>query len=150
MTNPTPLETARAFLAAILSGDADIMEPMMTEDFSWRLLPAALGIPARNKRDYILQSAQLGRIFASLKVGIDTSAPLDIVQNGDAVVLHVLGEGELATGAAYESEYVMMFWCEGGRVCSMMEFADSEKLRGVLEADDGEGYNVVRQTFDAD
>lgn len=62
------VEVVTAFMEAITAGDINGMEALMTEDFIWRLLPATLGVPAKNKRQYLLQSKDLGRIFAFLKV----------------------------------------------------------------------------------
>jgi hypothetical protein len=64
----SPSEIATAFVDAITAGDVDSMAALTTDDFVWRMLPAALGALARNKREYLLQAAQLKRIFASVKV----------------------------------------------------------------------------------
>jgi hypothetical protein len=68
ITPQSPTEIASAFVEAITAGDTDTMAALMTDDFVWRMLPATLGALARNKREYLLQTAELGRIFAWLKV----------------------------------------------------------------------------------
>ncbi|KAJ6546852.1 hypothetical protein B0H19DRAFT_1265841 [Mycena capillaripes] len=147
-TKPTPsnVEVATAFIEAITAGDIDGMAALMTEDFVWRLLPAALGVPAKNKREYLLQSKDLGCIFAYLNIGM--RAPLDVVEAGDAVVMHVMCDGLLATGAEFQNECILIFRCEGGRVRRATEFMDSETIRRALEAGDGAGFKLVRKTYD--
>ncbi|KAJ7144914.1 hypothetical protein C8R43DRAFT_1013465 [Mycena crocata] len=144
MAQLSPLATAQAFLDAITTGNIEGMAPLMTDGFTWRLLPAALCVPAKNKRQYLLQTARLRELIISLEVG----APLDLVETTDAVVVHVQIGGVLATGAPYQNESVMIFHCEGGRIHRMMEFMDSEYMRGVLEAGDGVGFKLLRQTYD--
>ncbi|KAJ7684457.1 hypothetical protein DFH06DRAFT_1354614 [Mycena polygramma] len=90
------------------------MSTLMTDDFVWRLLPATLGVPAKNKRQYLLQSADLGQIFAYLKVGM--RSPLEVIEAGGTVVMHVMSVGRLTAGAAYENESVKIFHCEGGKI----------------------------------
>ncbi|KAJ6546851.1 hypothetical protein B0H19DRAFT_1265840 [Mycena capillaripes] len=148
MTKSTQYIATSFVEPAITAGDLDGMAALMTDNFLWRFLPATLGVPAKNKRQYLLQSAELGRIFAFLK--IEMGSPLDVVETGDAVVMHVMGNGQLATGAAYQNECIVIFRCEGGRVKSMTEFMDSENIRRVLEAGDGVGFKVVRQTYGED
>ncbi|KAJ7771466.1 hypothetical protein B0H16DRAFT_1714702 [Mycena metata] len=129
----TPLETIQAFVEATASGDLESMAVFMADDFTSHVLPAALGFPVKNKQEYLLHAVELGRIFAWLKV-VNVRNPLDVVQAGDTVVLHVVGEGALADGTPYSDEYVIISRCEGGRVCSIKEFMDSEKIRSVLQA----------------
>ncbi|KAJ7221561.1 hypothetical protein GGX14DRAFT_430161 [Mycena pura] len=142
----SPMETAQSFLDAICKGDLSGLESLMTEDFAWRLLPVSLGALRRNKRQFLLQTAALGSLFGSLKLGIHPS--LEVVQTADSVAMHVVGEGHLATGAPYSSEYIMIFHCEGDRVRSMTEFVDSDNLRGVLGAGDGAGFMLIRAPYD--
>ncbi|KAJ7042075.1 hypothetical protein C8F04DRAFT_1252543 [Mycena alexandri] len=142
VTKPTsPLETTKAFVEATTSGDVENMAALMTDDFTWCMLPATLGFPVKNKQEYLLHSAELRRIFAWLKVNVNN--PLDVVQAGDTVVLHVIGEGALANGTPYSDEYIIISRCEGGRVCSIKEFMDSEKIRSVLQAGDGVGAELA-------
>ncbi|KAJ7889410.1 hypothetical protein B0H13DRAFT_2341531 [Mycena leptocephala] len=124
------------------------MAALMTDDFVWRMLPAMLRALARNKREYLLQTAKLGRIFAWFKISVRT--PLDVVETEDAVVMHLVEEGQLATGADCLNECIMIFRCDGRGVRSMTEFMDSENMRRVLEAEDGEGYKLVKRTYGED
>ncbi|KAF7353782.1 hypothetical protein MVEN_01063700 [Mycena venus] len=152
MTEPipseSPIEIATAFVEAITAGDTVNMAALMADNYTWRLLPAALGVPAKNKRQYLLQSAKLGRIFATLKVHI--RSPLDVVQSGDTVVIHATSEGQMATGAPFQNECIMILRCEGGKVYSMMEFMDSEVMRVTLDAGDGAGWKLLQETHDED
>ncbi|KAJ7814360.1 hypothetical protein B0H13DRAFT_2381816 [Mycena leptocephala] len=130
----SPTEIASAFVEAITAGDTDTMAALMTDDFVWRMLPATLGALARNKREYLLRTAELGRIFAWFKISVGT--PLDVVETEDAAVMHLVEEGQLATDADCLNECIMIFRCDGGGVRSMTEFMDSENMRRVLEAGD--------------
>ncbi|KAJ7272949.1 hypothetical protein C8J57DRAFT_1316090 [Mycena rebaudengoi] len=136
--NPTPLETAQIFLARITAGDIAGMEAMMTDDFSWRFLPQSLGIPARTKPQYLTLTKSLNLIFTSLKL----HQPEDVVQTADAVVMHLMGEGETAKGAPFHGEYVT-FRCEGAKVRSMTEFSDSKYMDAIFETVDG--YKLLRK-----
>ncbi|KAJ7494484.1 hypothetical protein B0H11DRAFT_937875 [Mycena galericulata] len=140
-----PIDTARKFLTAIISGDGPGMVFLTTDDFTWRILPAALRVPVRNRREYLLQSAELGSLYESLKIDLDK--PLDVVQNDNEVVLHLAGEGKLASGSVHQMEYIMIFRCKGGKVSSMMEFGDGEVLRAILEAGGGIGFELVRREY---
>ncbi|KAJ7895347.1 hypothetical protein B0H13DRAFT_2338945 [Mycena leptocephala] len=145
ITPQSPTEIASAFVEAITAGDTDTMAALMTDDFVWRMLPVTLGALARNKREYLLQTAELGRIFAWFKISVRT--PLDVVETEDAVVMHLVEEGQLATGADCLNECIMIFRCDSGGVRSM---TDSENMRRVLEAGDGEGYKLVKRTYGED
>ncbi|KAJ7229501.1 Alpha/Beta hydrolase protein [Mycena rebaudengoi] len=60
----------------------------------------------------------------------------------------VMGEGTLANGKLYLGEYIKIFKFKGGRVQSITDFTDSELMRSVFEAADGEGYKLLNQTYD--
>ena len=53
-------------LADILENGGDL-EPLLADDFVWRIIPETLGALPRNKREYLLQLQDLGTLFASLK-----------------------------------------------------------------------------------
>ncbi|KAJ7231322.1 hypothetical protein C8J57DRAFT_177997 [Mycena rebaudengoi] len=137
--NPTPLETAQIFLARITAGDIAGMEATMTDDFSCRFLPQSLGIPARTKPQYLTLMKSLNLNCASLKL----HQPEDVVQTADAVVMHLMCEGETAKGAPFHGEYVMTFRCEGAKVRDMTEFSDSKCMDALFEAVDG--YKLLRK-----
>jgi ketosteroid isomerase-like protein len=66
-------------------------------------------------------------------------------------VQQLVEEGQLTTGADCPvNECIMIFRCDGGRVRSMTEFMDSENMRRVLDAGDGEGYKLIKQTYGED
>ncbi|KAJ6497110.1 hypothetical protein C8R47DRAFT_1212648 [Mycena vitilis] len=150
MDNPpqSPVESATSYVEAIIAGNTEAMSAMMKDDFVWRLLPATLGVPKKNKRQYLLQSVDLGQIFVYLKVNM--RSPLEVIEAGATVVVHVTSEGRLAAGTAYENECIMIFHCEDGKVRSMMEFMDSENMRRPLEADSDAGYKLLRRTYGED
>ncbi|KAK7035874.1 hypothetical protein R3P38DRAFT_2517348 [Favolaschia claudopus] len=142
----SPIDVGIALLDAITANDAKSMEVLMDDDFIWRLCPTALGVREKNKRQYLLQSAELSRIFASLEVHLRT--PINIVQSEKAVAVQVLCEGELATGAPHHAECVMIFECRDGRVTRMTEFHDSEAIRKALDAGDGAGWKLLDKEWE--
>ncbi|KAJ7275650.1 hypothetical protein C8J57DRAFT_1311326 [Mycena rebaudengoi] len=139
-TDPTPLETAQVYLARLSAGDVAGLETIMTEDFTWSFLPKSLGIPVRTKPQFVTQLKALGAIFASLKLRIVESEA--VVQSADAVVMHLIGEGETAKGVPFHSEYVWTVRCEGAKVRSVTEFSDSKYMHALFEAVDG--YPLLR------
>ncbi|KAJ7771471.1 hypothetical protein B0H16DRAFT_1685475 [Mycena metata] len=98
-------EHLRYLPQAPIAGRRVHMAALMADGFTWRVLPATLGFPVKNKQEYLLHAVELGRIFAWLKVNVRN--PLDVVQAGDTVVLHVDGEGALADGTSYSDEYYL-------------------------------------------
>jgi hypothetical protein len=98
-------------------------------------------------------------------VQIKLQTPIEVIQASDAIVVHVgfrifvlniietdpalqiMGEGTLANGKPYLGEYVKIFKFKGGRVRSIIDFTDSELMRSVFEAADGEGYKLLNQTY---
>ncbi|KAF7341260.1 hypothetical protein MVEN_01861700 [Mycena venus] len=133
----------QAFIDAHTTRNMDRLSELMTDDFVWRLLPESLGVPAKNKRQFLLQIAELSRIFTSIKL----QTPIEVIQASDAIVVHIMGEGTLANGKPYLGEYVKIFRFKGGRVRSITDFTDSELMRSVFEAADGEGYKLLNQTY---
>ncbi|KAJ7184452.1 hypothetical protein C8R46DRAFT_1026362 [Mycena filopes] len=86
MTDNSPLELAQAFIEAVTSGNLELVAALMADDFIWEMFPATLGIPAKDKRQYLLQSAELGAIFAWFRIHLRD--PLHVVQAGESVVMH--------------------------------------------------------------
>ncbi|KAJ7778680.1 hypothetical protein DFH07DRAFT_950691 [Mycena maculata] len=85
----TPMDTACTLLTAICSSDGPAMAALMADNFTWCMFPVSLGVPSKNRHEYLLQTAELGRIYTSLK--LKTSPPLDMVQSGNTVVMHAAG-----------------------------------------------------------
>ncbi|KAJ7063658.1 hypothetical protein C8F01DRAFT_1133839 [Mycena amicta] len=141
----TPISLAQAYLNILQTGGPAELAPLLSEDFTWKIIPECLGALPRNKRDYLLQLADLGNLFKS----ITFSKPLDAIEAADSVVLHVIGEGQLAaTHDSFVCDYIFVVRCtQDGKLRSVTEFLDTEVARKLWSAGDGAGFKLVQTVY---
>ena len=128
------LQTAHAVLDGYKTLSVDnILRPLDNERFKQQVLPASLGMPARNKDEFSKHAAGITSIFKEFRM-----EPQQVYEDDaqNAVIIYAKMIGELTRDmGSWENECIMImkFSEDGKRVISHQEFVDSAKAKMMKE-----------------
>ncbi|KAI0081033.1 hypothetical protein K474DRAFT_1704310 [Panus rudis PR-1116 ss-1] len=124
--SPSPVvETCLSWLSAITQADVDTINSLLHEDFVCEVLPPSVGIPVRNKKEWVGFIGGGFHKFFDFRFNI-----LQIVAGEDSVVAYATSTAKTVTGGDYSNVYAF-FWDltkdENGqfKITHVKEFMDS-------------------------
>jgi ketosteroid isomerase-like protein len=122
-------EVVRAYFERALAGDPNLPE-LLTDDVSWWVPPGSpMGGTYRGKESVL---EMLGRAFALYDVPtMKIELPLLIAEGPHVCVLFRL-ESRTTRGTQHASDYLALFEIERGRIRSVREFFDTQRVREVV------------------
>lgn len=109
--------------AAMAEGDSGPLVAALADDVRWTLLGST-----PFSRTYEGKADVLDKLLGPLRAQIDGRLRLravNIVGEGDTVVVEARGEAVTRRGKPYNNAYCMVFHLEGGRVRALTEYMDS-------------------------
>jgi ketosteroid isomerase-like protein len=104
----------------------------MADDFTW----IALGSTTWSGV-YAGKTAVLNELFASLRAEMEgriKTIPHRFTAEGDIVVVEACGDNMTKAGKPYRNTYCMVCRLEGGKLCEVTEYMDTELVTKVLAA----------------
>lgn len=118
-------QTAIDFLTAISKGELARAKAMMTEDATWQSPPSLAGGPFRG-RDSIFGTyiAIDDELFETGTRSYDFEI-LNAIAEGDSVAIEMRHVDRAMDGAAYDTEYHMLYCFRGDKICKVKEYFDS-------------------------
>nr|GAT54411.1 predicted protein [Mycena chlorophos] len=145
MAKPTPLALLHDYLHIVETGaDPTTLEPLLADNFTWKLIPKSLGVLPRTKRDYLLQLAHLGRVFKSISFG----EPIDSFQSEHSAMVLLVAHGQLATtGEPFACEYIFVVHARDGKLTSVTEFLDADAAQKMFSAGGGDTLQLLQTVF---
>lgn len=108
---------------AMAEGDSGPLVAALADDVRWTLLGST-----PFSRTYEGKADVLEKLLGPLRAQIDGRLRLravNIVGEGDTVVVEARGEAVTRRGQPYNNAYCMVFRLEGGRVRALTEYMDS-------------------------
>lgn len=115
--------------AAFGRGDVKTILSLLSDDVEWEGVKGAEGaVPHAGVRR---GKAAVGEFFGQVadEIAFERFEPREFVAQGDAVVAIGRYRGTVkATGASFESDWVMVFDFTGGKVSRFREFCDSAAI----------------------
>ena len=119
----------RAYFERAMAGDPNLAE-LFADDVSWWVPPGSpMGGTYRGKAAVL---EMLGRAFALYDVpSMKIELPLLVAEGPHVCVLFHL-ESRTARGTQHASDYLALFEIERGRIRSVREFLDTQKVREVV------------------
>ena len=126
-------QTAIDFLTAISKGELARAKAMMTEDATWQSPPSLAGGPFRGREavfgTYIAIDDQL---FETGTRSYEFEI-LNAIAEGDSVAIEMRHVDRAMDGAAYDTEYHMLYYFRGDKICKVKEYFDSLFMNGEFE-----------------
>ncbi|KIJ51379.1 hypothetical protein M422DRAFT_43928 [Sphaerobolus stellatus SS14] len=127
------LQTTQNWIRAFESYDVDTLFSMVTEDFTYNMIPSTLGHPQRNKAEFARYCNALKHAFGNFKIGYD-----EVIENPGKIVLQWTTNGVSRTGLPYSNEATTMFYfiqdSSSGefKISTVKEFIDSKGISEFL------------------
>ena len=124
MSTEANVAVARQFYECFTAGDIDGVMNTMSEDARFRVP----GKPDEMRSAGWYDKARIRRLFehmvGRLKKGLRMEV-IDVVADGDKVVLEVVSHGELDNGRTYNNEYLVLMTIRDGKIQEMREYNDT-------------------------
>ncbi len=120
--------------AAFGRGDIQAVLAQMDDQVTWKpITGAGPHVPHAGERH---GKAQVAEFFAILgrSLTFDRFEPRDFIAQGDKVVALGNYRGRAIGGKAFDSEWVMVFTLQNGRVVHFQEFTDSAAINAAFES----------------
>lgn len=118
----------RQFFEAMNNADIDFIVDTYAPDGFLHTMGGTL-ISGTFSREQIAASA--GSIFEVFPHGLQFEI-IDMVGEGNKVAVEAVGEGEHVSGQTYSNEYHFLFEFRDGKLLSLKEYMDTERVTDVL------------------
>ncbi|KAF7323446.1 hypothetical protein HMN09_00125500 [Mycena chlorophos] len=145
MAKPTPLALLHDYLRIVETGlGPTALEPLLADNFTWKLIPKSLSVLPRTKRDYLLLLAHLSRVYKSISFG----EPIESFQSEHSAMVLLVAQGELATtGEPFACEYIFVVHTRDGKLSSVTEFLDADAAQKMFSAGGGGTLKLLQTVF---
>ena len=124
----TNKETAKKFLTAMGTGDADTVKSVITSDMTIVTTGTSL---MSVTHDYNAILGVAGGISAVTKSGIAFTF-LNLTAEDDRVAVETEGKSTMLDGTPYNNQYHFLIFFRDGKVCKMREYLDTKLVDAVL------------------
>ena len=113
---------AKKFLAALDKGDAEAVKPLLTDDVVAVATGTSIGSGSRNFAEIV---GVFGMFRQIAKTGLNPKI-LSVTAEEDRVAIEWQGNCTLVNGAAYNNEYVTVFFLRDGKIYKLKEYFDTK------------------------
>lgn len=117
-----------AFFEALNAGNVEAIVAAYADNGTVRTMGNTL-ISGTFTRDEVAATA--GGIFDVFPKGLAFTV-LDMVAEGEKVAVEALSEGKHSSGQIYSNEYHFLFQFENGKLLSLKEYMDTERVTDIL------------------
>lgn len=118
-------------MGELAKGNSRLFSDLMADDFVWRMMGS--GPWGRVYRGKANVSDQLFRPLWSQFADRQTTRPLNILAEGDQVVVECVGAVTLKNGKPYGNRYCLVIHMREGKMRELREYCDTALCDAVLE-----------------
>lgn len=138
----TNKELALAWFRALVSGDAETVLNLTSDDFLYFLTGTMPASGWWDKQGFF-KSAQM---FSGVLAGPVTMRVGDVTAEDDRVWFEAESEAPLVSGGTYTNTYVIAVKVRAGQVIEMKEFSDTLHVFEAIDAPETRGPRKLRQS----
>ncbi|MCZ0987980.1 nuclear transport factor 2 family protein [Streptomyces diastatochromogenes] len=135
MTTSDPRTVVIRYVEAVRDGDADVIHDSFTEDATWHY-PGDLPVSkVWRGRDEIVNEflGSMGTVFVPGTVDIEL---VSTIAEGDRVVAEWTSRATTVRGATYDNRCIGIYTVRGGKIASVIEYADTQHVAATLFPDE--------------
>jgi uncharacterized protein len=136
-------DTIRRIYAALENGDRSVFGASVQPDYVWRLA----GQSSWSKRfagQEDVRTNLLKPLFALFATEYRARA-INLVAEGDQVVVEIRGDVQTHSGKRYNNEYCFVFRFRDGKIAEIVEYGDTDLLERALGSYDDAVRQVAAQ-----
>jgi uncharacterized protein len=116
--------------AETAKGNGRLFVEALADDVTWRIIGTTAWSKTYTGKLAVLKEL-LGPLNAQLDSG-NTITATTFVAEGDFVVVEGQGHNSTKTGKPYKNQYCWLFRFREGKVCSLVEYADTALIESAL------------------
>ena len=132
MTAQENKELIRGAFSALAEGDSRPFVGLLAETVNWTVMGTTRWSKTYRGKQTVLTEL-LGELRNRLADRYRATADR-LIAEGDLVVVEASGQATTKSGARYDNRYCFIYRMDGGRICEVTEYLDTELLITALDS----------------